>query len=410
MRTLCIALLLLAGAGSTRPLGAQAARSRGIVCSPDNGGLSLPGGLCAVVVARDLGPVRHVAVAANGDLFANVAERGIVALRDTTGDGVADLIRRFGEGGTGVALADGWLYYATNDAVRRYAWRPGQLEPSGDAETIVRGLPTGGHEAKSIALGPGDALYVNIGSQTNSCQERDRRSRSPGRDPCRELDGRAGVWRFSASRRDQQQADGQRFATGLRNALGLAVHPASGGLWATVHGRDQLAQNWGVDERTSAENPGEELVRVDRGDDFGWPYCYYSVDLKTKVLAPEYGGDGRQVGRCARVEAPVAAYPGHWAPMALAFGGKGVLGDSYADGVFIAFHGSWNRAPLPQAGYRVVWQPLTDGKPSAPFSTLATGAAGDTWLRPSGLAVGPDGSLYIAADANGMIWRVVRVQ
>jgi glucose/arabinose dehydrogenase len=396
---------VVTGLAAAAPLAAQAP-SAAPSCPSGDAGLKLPDGFCAVVVGRDLGPVRHLVVAANGDVFANVARRGIVALRDTSGDGTADVVRRFGEGGTGIALVDGWLYGATDATVYRYRWSPGQLEPRGEPETLVRGLPTGGHEAKSIAVGAGDALYVNIGSLTNSCQVKDRGSRSPGRDPCRELETRAGIWRFSASRTGQKPGDGRRYATGLRNALGLAVRPGSGELWATVHGRDQLAQNWGFDERTSAENPGEELVRVSEGDDFGWPYCYYDVGRKTKVLAPEFGGDGTSVGRCASAEAPVAVYPGHWAPMAIAFARGGALGRDYADGVFIAFHGSWNRAPLPQAGYRVVWQPLAGDRPAAPFTTFATGTAGETSLRPSGVAIGPDGSLYIAADASGTIWRV----
>jgi glucose/arabinose dehydrogenase len=406
MRTRLLLGTVVTGLAAAALLAAQTP-SAAPSCPSDDAGLKLPDGFCAVVVGRDLGPVRHLVVAANGDVFANVARRGIVALRDTSGDGTADVVRRFGEGGTGIALANGWLYGATDATVYRYRWSPGQLEPRGEAETLVRGLPTGGHEAKSIAVGAGDALYVNIGSLTNSCQVKDRGSRSPGRDPCRELESRAGIWRFSASRTGQKPADGRRYATGLRNALGLAVRPGSGELWGAVHGRDQLAQNWGFDERTSAENPGEELVRVSEGNDFGWPYCYYDVERKTKVLAPEYGGDGTSVGRCARAEAPVAVYPGHWAPMALAFARGGALGSGYADGVFIAFHGSWNRAPLPQAGYRVVWQPLAGDRPAGPFATFATGSAGETSLRPSGVAIGPDGSLYIAADASGTIWRVV---
>ncbi|HET8622298.1 MAG TPA: PQQ-dependent sugar dehydrogenase [Gemmatimonadales bacterium] len=408
MRTLILPLAALLTVLSTPSIEAQSASRSDVTCAPDNAGLSLPSDLCAVAVGRDLGPVRHITVAPNGDVFAHAADRGIIVLRDSTGDGAADVTRRFGQGGTGIALVPGWLYYATNDAVYRYRWNAGQLEPAGPRETIVQGLPTGGHEAKSIAVGSGDALYVNIGSVSNSCQQRDRADRSPGQDPCRELETRAGVWRFSASRAGQRPADGRRVATGLRNALGLTVHPTSGELWAAVHGRDQLAQNWGFDERKSAENPGEELVRIAEGDDFGWPYCYYDVELRTKVLAPEYGGDGKAVGRCAQADAPVAVYPGHWAPMAVAFARGGALGDAYGDGAFIAFHGSWNRAPLPQAGYRVVWQPLANGRPAKPFATLATGSLGETSLRPSGLAVGPDGSLYIAADANGTIWRVVR--
>ncbi len=93
--------------------------------------------------------------------------------------------------------------------------------------------------------------------------------------------------------------------------------------------------------------------------------------------------------------------------MALAFGPAKLLGDGYEEGVFIAFHGSWNRAPLPQAGYRVVWQPLQNGTPAGPYRTVAAGAAGPTSVRPSGLAVGPDGSLYLAADANGTVWRIL---
>ena len=268
-----LALWVPVAAGAPLSAPAQSAPSTRVACSSDNAGLSLPPGLCALAVARDLGPVRHLVVAPNGDVFANVANRGIVALRDSGGDGVADVIRRFGEGGTGVALADGWLYYANNDAVYRLPWSPGQLDPRGSRETIVQGLPTGGHEAKSIALGPGDALYVNLGSQTNSCQQKDRANRSPGLDPCRELETRAGVWRFSASKKNQAPREGHRYATGLRNALGLAIHPKNRALWATVHGRDQLAQNWGFDPQKSAENPGEELVRIAEGDDFGWPYC-----------------------------------------------------------------------------------------------------------------------------------------
>jgi glucose/arabinose dehydrogenase len=410
MPTRTLLSTLLAALVVSAPITAQRPPSGGVACAANNGGLVLPAGLCAVVVGSELGPVRHVVVASNGDVFANVARGGIVALRDTSGDGAADVIRRFGQGGTGIALVDGWLYGTTNETVYRYRWSRGQLEPRGPPETIVRDLPTDGHEAKSIALGKGDALYVNLGSLTNSCQVKDRGERSPGRDPCRELETRAGIWRFSASRGNQRLADGQRYATGLRNALGLALHPASGALWATVHGRDQLAQNWGFAERKSAENPGEELVQVNEGDDFGWPYCYYDVDLNTKVLAPEYGGDGRTTGRCTRAKPAAAVFPGHWAPMALAFADGEALGHEYRNGVFVAFHGSWNRAPLPQAGYRVVWQPLADGRPSGAFTTVATGSGGDTSLRPSGLAIGPDGSLYIAADANGTIWRVIRAE
>ena len=113
------------------------------------------------------------------------------------------------------------------------------------------------------------------------------------------------------------------------------------------------------------------------------------------------------MGRCAAAKNPVIAFPGHWAPLALAFYSGDALGPGYRDGLFVAFHGSWNRAPLPQAGYRVVFAPFENGKATGKYSTLATGRSA-TDLRASGLAVAPDGGLYISADDNGKIWKVVR--
>jgi glucose/arabinose dehydrogenase len=379
------------------------------VCAPDNGGLTVAEGFCALVVAHGIGPVRHLVVAPNGDIFVNRESGGVLALRDTSGDGVADVTRQFGRGGgTGIALEQDFLYYATDDAVYRYPWRAGQLEPESDAEPIVTGLPAGGdHHAKSIALGSGGALFVNIGSATNSCQQQNRASRSPGRDPCNELSSRAGVWRFAADKRGQRFADGERWATGLRNTVALAAEPGTRALYGATHSRDQLAASWGFSPAKNAENPGEELVRIERGDDYGWPYCYFDMDLKRNVLAPEYGGDGKQAGRCTAAKPPLTAYPGHWAPMAIAFGPARQLGPAYGSGMFIAFHGSWNRAPLPQAGYRVVWQPEAGGRPAGDYQTFVTGAKSPTAIRPSGLAVGPDGSLYLAADENQTVWRIL---
>jgi len=123
-------------------------------------------------------------------------------------------------------------------------------------------------------------------------------------------------------------------------------------------------------------------------------------------LSPEYGGDGKTIGRCASKKAPLIGFPGHWAPMALTFYEGTQFPASYRGGAFIAFHGSWNRAPLPQEGYRVVFVPFANGKPTGKYFTFATSSKGPTDLRASGVAVGPDGSLYIAADKNGKIWRV----
>jgi glucose/arabinose dehydrogenase len=381
-------------------------------CDPRNNDLVLPAGTCAIVVARGVGPVRQLAVSATGDLYAAIqsGSHGVLALRDTTGDGKPDERASFGPAGANdVEIHQGYLYVSLNDRILRYRLSAGKLEPSGKMETVVSDLPIGGnHKAKSLAFGRGGEMYVSIGSATNSCQQADRQDRSPGKDPCRELERRAGIWQFSADRPGQQFSDGRRFATGLRNPLALAIQPGTGKLFAAVHGRDQLGDNWGFSPEMNAENPAEELVEVEQGDDFGWPYCYYSNEQHKKVLAPEYGGDGKKVGRCASAKDPLLAFPGHWAPLALAFYQADLLGPDYKGGLFIAFHGSWNRAPLPQAGYRVVFVPFSNGKPSGDYSTFATGKGGPTELRASGLAVAPDGSLYISADQNEEIWRVMK--
>jgi glucose/arabinose dehydrogenase len=167
-------------------------------CDPDNGGLTLPDGFCATVVASDVGAVRQLAVAPNGDLYAAVANGatgGVFALRDRNGDGKPDQRASFGPtGANDVEIRDGYLYVALNDRILRYRLSPDQLEPSGKSETIVSGLPdNGNHKAKSLAFGRGDTMYVTVGSATNSCQQSNRRDRSPGKDPCQELERRAGI-------------------------------------------------------------------------------------------------------------------------------------------------------------------------------------------------------------------------
>ena len=387
-------------------------RSAGAPCDPDNGGLVLPQGACATLVASSVGSVRQLTVAPNGDLFAAIGSgsHGVLGLRDSNGDGKPDQRATFAPGGANdVELRNGYLYVALDDRILRYRIPAGQLKPSGDEEIVVGGLPAGsGHRKKSVAFGPAGEMYVSVGSTTNSCQEADRQERSPGKDPCTELERRAGIWQFSADRIGQRFEDGQRYATGLRNPLALATRNGGKELYAAVHGRDQLGDNWGFSAAVNANNPAEELVRIEKGDDFGWPYCYYSNEVKKKVLAPEYGGDGQKVGRCSSAKDPLLAFPGHWAPLALAFYDADQFGPKYQGGLFVAFHGSWNRAPLPQEGYRVVFVPFSGGKLSGDYSTFATSKEGPTSLRASGLAVGPDGSLYISADANEKIWKVTR--
>jgi glucose/arabinose dehydrogenase len=397
-------------------------------CDPDNGGLTLPDGFCAIVVVDSLPGARHLAVADNGDVFVALRNRrvtrdgplmtgGVAVLRDTDGDGRADTTEKWGvNGGNDVVLADGYVYLSPDDAVLRYPLTAGSMVPSGGPDTLVSGLPADrNHTAKSIAVAPDGALFVNIGSPSNACMTETRTPLSPGMDPCPELETRAGIWRFDAGSLRQTQADGTRFATGLRNVVALRLHPGTSVLYGAVHGRDQLHDMWpdAFTVEQSTEKPSEEFVRLDEGTDFGWPYCYHDPETNRLVLAPEYGGDGQEVGRCADKSMPLVAFPAHWAPNDLEFYTGSQFPDEYRGGAFIAFHGSWNRAPNPQDGYRVTFVAAESAGFATTWSVFADGFRGEgegqreNATRPVGLAMGPDGSLYISDSLKGRIWRVV---
>ena len=426
------AVLLAAGppvAAQPQPSGAASA-----ACSGDNDGITLPLGFCASVFADHLGHARQMVFAPNGVLYVNTwsgryyqndtppAGGFLIALKDTKGDGRADVVERFGPGvrqgsagGTGIAFYKDGLYAEENDKIVRYPLSDGEIAPKEPPQVIVSGLPLNGdHPMHPFIIDPEGHLYVDLGTATNSCQIQNRTLNSPGHQPCTELETRGGTWRYEANKKDQRFSPAERYATGLRNGEGFAFD-AAGRLLVTQHGRDQLQQNWPklYTAQQSAQQPAEEIVELKRGADYGWPECYYDRFQKKLVLAPEYGGDGgKKVGVCAEKAAPIAAFPGHWAPNDLKIYSGKAFPAAYQGGAFVAFHGSWNRAPEPQGGYNVVFQPLENGKASGDFVVFANGFAGaieepgQAVFRPSGLAVGPDGALYISEDKRGRIWRV----
>jgi glucose/arabinose dehydrogenase len=426
LRALALAVAAALPHFAAVPAGAQATGAGS--CPAGSATITLPAGFCATVFADSLPAPRHMAVAPNGDVFvalrAPEGRGGVMVLRDADGDGRAEVVRRLDSGfvATEVALHDGHLYTESGAAIFRYRMRPGELALASGPDTIVRELPLRGHSARTFAIDGAGQMFVNLGSLSNACQERERQAGSRGVDPCVELETRGGIWVFDANRSGQLQADGRRYATGIRNALAIAHHPVDGALWVVQHGRDQLFQNWPdhFTEIQSAELPAEELFRVTEGADFGWPYCYFDGSQGKRVLAPEYGGDGRSTSRCDGTTPNVAALPAHWAPNDMLFYRGNSFPARYRDGAFIAFHGSWNRHPQPQGGFNVVFVPLSNNAKAGDFEVFADGffsaearlqpraprTPGSREYRPTGLAEAPDGSMYISDDHSGRIWKV----
>lgn len=397
--------------------------------SDDNGGIELPDGFKATIFADDIGPARHLTVREDGTVY--VALRrfgesmdggGIVALQDTDGDGVADKTTRFGEvEGTGIEVYNGHLYFGAVTEVMRWKFNGDEVVPSGDKESIVAGFDVQQqHSSKPFTFDQAGNIYVNVGANSNACMEQTRTPGSPGMYPCPQLDTQAGIWRYDANKTGQQHIeDGRHYATGIRNAMALDWDTASNKLYMSFHGRDALSFLYPdmFNNTQSAELPSEEFHSVSDGDDFGWPYTYYDQIAGQRVLAPEYGGDGKRApdgDYAADYKDPLIGFPGHWAPNDLLFYSGDMFPSDYKNGAFLVFHGSWNRAPLPQRGYNVVFIPMQGGAVAGDWEVFADGfkgvdflaSPGDAVHRPMGLAVGPDGALYISDDVGGRIWRV----
>jgi glucose/arabinose dehydrogenase len=389
---------------------------------PDDTGLKLPAGFSAQIFADDIGRARHIAVTPQGNVYVKLGRldggKGIVMLQDLNKDGKAEKKTTFGDyQGTGIAVTRDYLYASSDEEVFRYALDASGVVKNPDSpERIITGLINRRqHAAKSITLDGRGNIYVNIGAFSNACQEQDRTKGSKGMMPCPILDSAGGIWQFSASKRDQTYGDGKRYATGLRNVVGLDWNKQVNQLFVTQHGRDQLFQLFPeiYDAKKSAELPAETLYAIKEGDDCGWPYVYYDPFQKKKILAPEYGGDGTKTGGEKAID-PIMAFPAHIAPNALLFYTGTMFPARYRNGAFIAFHGSWNRAPEPQKGYFVAFVPFKNGKPSGDWEIFADNFAGTDNIespgqaqhRPCGLAQGPDGALYVSDDVKGTIYKI----
>ena len=370
-------------------------------------------------------------------------------MKDLNGDGIVDTVFGFGKyTGTGIAIKNGYLYASSDEEVFRYKLNDkNEVINPDQPEKIITGLINRHqHESKSIALDNDGNIYVNIGAYANACQEKDRTLHSKGRMPCPILDSAGGIWQFKADKLNQTYVDGIRYATGLRNVVGLDWNNQTNTLFVMQHGRDQLHDNWPelFDSKQSAELPAETMYELHKGSNAGWPYIYYDPIQHKKILAPEYGGDGkkeidsksepifvaakgagdpttlindidlRKKPSDKTIQDPTVAFPAHMAPNALLFYTGNQFPEKYKNGAFIAFHGSWNRAPEPQKGYLVAFVPFRNGKPSGDWEIFADDfAGGDEFMspnkakhRPTGLAQGPDGSLYVTDDVKGAVYKI----
>ena len=418
IRLLIVFTLLLAGLMSCNQ-----PKPVTFVPNQNNGGIILPEKFGALVVADTLGRGRHMAINSNGDIYLHMPRLNsegyaIAALRDTTGDGRADLIKGYSKiTGTGIEIHNGYLYYSDRTHVYRSKIKEGELLPDEAVDTIVSLVDGKGHMEKPFTFDKKGGLYVNVGSLSNDCEIELRSPHSKGDDPCKELETRAGIWKFDDNTLNQTQDLAHRWATGIRNAVALTWNSNVGRLYAAQHGRDDLHRYWDeyYTEAQNQELPSEIFFDLKEGDDMGWPYCYYDHIQGKKLLNPEYGGDGKISERCETVKDPLVAFPGHWAPNDVLIYQGDLFPEKYKGGAFIAFHGSWNRLGGEQQGYKVVFIPMKDGVPSGPWEVFADGFIGQPFItnpsnaffRPCGLAEGPDGSLYISDSQHGRIWRIL---
>lgn len=404
---------------------------------PDNGGLFLPDGFGALVVIDSAGKTRHIAVNENGDIYAklrtsNDGNGGTLAMRDVDGDGRVDSTVRFGDyedigqSAVGVQLYNGYLYTSTVRQVLRNKLEPGELVPTSRTEVILTdenpNVGRNWHTTKPLAFDADGNMYVPFGSPSDAGHDIEKYGPTgipggKGLDPSPEREMHAGVWRFASDKEGQTQQDGYKFATGIRSVVGMRTNPADGHIYAVVNGIDNfhtiypdLFSFW-----EAAVLPAEVLIKVTENADFGWPYAYYDHIQGKNVLAPAYGGDGNIVGRAADYDLPVIGFPGHWAPMDVLFYQGDQFPERYKSGAFVAFHGSTDRSPYPQAGFIVCFVPFDENGKAGDWEVFVDGFAGvdtvrntgDAVYRPMGLSEGPDGSLYISESNNGKIWRVM---
>jgi glucose/arabinose dehydrogenase len=385
----------------------SASNSPGVADRPEGADPVVPPGFTAELIASGIANPRVVRVAPIGDLFvanSNDDEIRVYRLGKDSAKPVqkaifaSNLIRPYGIAFYPPGDKPQWVYVANSDSVVRFAYRDGDLKASGEPETIVSNIPSGGHWTRDIAFSPdGKALYVSVGSDSNVAEDNEKEPHGgldawiksmPSGAAWGEEDGRADVLAF-----DPDGKNGRIVATGLRNCSGMTVQPANGALWCVVNERDGLGDNV----------PFEYATTVKDGAFYGWPWYYIGAneDPRHKGARPDLAGS---------VTVPDVLMQAHSAPLNIAFYDGGNFPAEYKGDAFVALHGSWNRGV--RTGYKVVRLKFKDGKPTGEYEDFITGfvlSDDAVWGRPVGVAVAKDGALILTEDANGTIWRITHV-
>lgn len=338
---------------------------------------------------------RFMAFDLYGNLYVSMGmENKVVMLPDRNKDGVADEAVTVADNlnaPQGLAFVEGQLLVANQDSVVRLERQNNQW-PAAFREVLIEDLPTGGHTLKTLKQGPDGFLYLSVGSSCNVCREREPE--------------RATILRYTSTGKPAgaptalgPHTNSPIWASGLRNAEGMAWHPGTGAMFATDNGADMRSERKGG--KPDDDIPPDELNRIVAGGHYGWPYCW-----GYRLTDPNFAGDD---GFCAPTQVPAITFKSHSAPLGMTFLDKAAVPNDYQGDAIVALHGSWNR--VEPAGYKLVRVKFGSGKKAdtpVEVTDFATGWLDKqgAWGRPVDVVVGPDGALYVSDDRAAMIYRI----